>query len=80
MTSTELARQIAKRLDSVADLTPQRVSDALRSMADQLDSLQRAVELINDDCARLVKERDELRQQISELKAKQYDRRVKPRP
>jgi chorismate mutase len=49
-------------------------------MADQLDSLQRAVELINEDCVRLVKERDELRQQVSELKAKQYDRRVKPRP
>jgi chorismate mutase len=79
MTSPELARQIAKRLDSVADLTPQRTADALRSMADQLDSLQRAVELINEDCLRLVKERDELRQQVSELKAKQYERRAKPR-
>jgi chorismate mutase len=79
MTSPELARQIAKQLDSVSDLTPQRVSDSLRSMADQLDSLQRAVELINEDCLRLVKERDELRLQISELKAKQYERRAKPR-
>jgi chorismate mutase len=79
MTSPELARQIAKQLDSVSDLTPQRVSDSLRSMADQLDSLQRAVELINEDCMRLVKERDQLRQQISELKAKQNERRAKPR-
>jgi chorismate mutase len=79
MTSPELARQIAKQLDSVSDLTPQRVSDSLRSMADQLDSLQRAVELINEDCMRLVKERDKLRQQISELKAKQNERRAKPR-
>jgi uncharacterized coiled-coil DUF342 family protein len=79
MTSPELAKQIAKRLDSVSDLTPQRVSDSLRSMADQVDSLQRAVELINEDCMRLVKERDQLRQQISELKAKQNERRAKPR-
>jgi chorismate mutase len=48
-------------------------------MADQLDSLERAVELINEDCVRLVKERDELRLQISELKAQQYDRRTRPR-
>ena len=75
-----LARHIATRLDLMPNATTRNAAELLRYLADQVDSLNRAVELISADCARLVKERDQLRQEITEFKAKQFDRRAKRRP
>ena len=75
-----LARHIAARLDGMANATARNAAEVLRYLADQVDSLNRAVELISADCARLVKERDQLRAEITEFKAKQFDRRAQRRP
>ena len=75
-----LARHIAARLEGMSNATARNGAEVLRYLADQVDSLNRAVELISADCARLVKERDQLRLEITEYKAQHFDRRTKHRP
>ena len=79
MTTPKLARHIAKRLEVTSNATSQNAADTLRSLADQVDALSRGVELMNAECIRLAKERDELRLEIAELKTTQLDRRTKRR-
>jgi regulator of replication initiation timing len=79
MTTPKLARHIAKRLDSTSDAASQNAADTLRSLADQVDALNRGMELINSECIRLAKERDELRLELTELKSRQMDRRAEQR-
>ncbi len=76
MTTPKLARHIAKRFDRIADASSLNAADTLRALADQVDSLTHTVELMNAECIRLAKERDALRVENTELKAKQADRRV----
>lgn len=80
MTTPQLARHIAKRLDSTSDAVSQNTADTLRSLADQVDSLSRTVDLINAECIRLARERDEVKLELIELQARQFDRRSQARP
>ncbi len=79
MTTPKLARHIAKRLESTPNATSQNAAETLRSLADQVDALTRGVELMNAECMRLVKERDELRLEITDFKTQKLDRRIKRR-
>lgn len=80
MTTPQLARHIAKRLDSTSDASSQNTADTLRSLADQVDALSRTVDLINAECIRLARERDEIKLELTELQAAQFDRRSQTRP
>ncbi|MEI8326847.1 MAG: hypothetical protein WCH44_16055 [Betaproteobacteria bacterium] len=75
MSTPKIARHIAKRLAVNPDATAQNAAQTLGLLADQVDELARTVELINTACARLAKEREKLRLEITELKAKKFERR-----
>jgi chorismate mutase len=51
----------------------------LRALADQVDELARGAELMNAECTRLIKERDELRLEVAALKTQKLDRRTQRR-
>ncbi len=63
----------------MSDATAQNAAGTLRSLADQLESLTRASELMNAECIRLAKDRDELRLELTELKTRHQDRRAEQR-
>jgi regulator of replication initiation timing len=79
MTTPKLARHIAKRIETTSDATSQNAADTLRALADQVDALARGAELMNAECTRLIKERDELRLEVAALKTQKLDRRTQRR-
>ena len=79
MTTPKLARHIAKRFDGTSDAASKNTAATLRALADQVDSLTHAFELMNAECMRLAKERDEMREELTELKSSQVDRRTERR-
>jgi septal ring factor EnvC (AmiA/AmiB activator) len=79
MHRVEIARYLAKRIDGIDSGMAQNIADTLRALAEQVESLERTVGLVNADCIRLANERDEARQELAELEEKRNDRRETPR-
>ena len=75
----EIARYLARKIDGSRSSTAQNIADTLRALAEQVESLERSLLLVNADCMRLASERDRLRQQVADLEEGSNDRRETPR-
>ncbi len=75
----EIARYLARKIDGSKNGTAQNIADTLRALAEQVESLERSLNLVNADCMRLANERDQLQQQLADLEGGCNDRRETPR-
>jgi archaellum component FlaC len=79
MHRVEIARYLARKIDGSQSGTAQNIADTLRALAEQVESLERTLAMVNADCMRLANERDQLRQQLIESEESRNDRRESPR-
>ena len=79
MHRVEIARYLARKIDGSDNATAQNIVDTLRALAEQVESLERSLQLVNADCMRLAKERDEARQELCDSEARRNDRCEVPR-
>jgi archaellum component FlaC len=79
MHRVEIARYLARKIEGNQSGTAQNIADTLRALAEQVESLERTLAMVNADCMRLAGERDQLRQQLTESEESRNDRRESPR-
>lgn len=80
MHRVDIARYLAARIDGSSNGMAQNIVDTLRGLAEQVESLERSLTLMNADCMRLANERDEARQELADYDEKRNDRRENARP
>ena len=79
MHRVDIARYLARKIDGSDNATAQNIVDTLRALAEQVESLERSLALVNADCMRLANERDAARQELLDAEERRNDRREVPR-